>query len=62
MEKNNHSRKNRVQKTNGTTTVEAVKSNGNSPQNTGGAQTPLEARFAEAQTNLTSRSRSVSNT
>lgn len=52
MEKNNRSRKNRIQKTNGTATAEAVKSNGNSPQPTGGAQTPLEARFAEAQTNL----------
>jgi DNA-binding MurR/RpiR family transcriptional regulator len=52
MEKINRSKKNRIQKTNGTATVEAVKSNGNSPQNTGGAQTPLESRFAEAQTNL----------
>jgi DNA-binding MurR/RpiR family transcriptional regulator len=42
MEKNNRSRKNRIQKT-----------NGDSPQNSGGgAQTPLEARFAEAQINL----------
>lgn len=52
MEKNNRSRKNRIQKTNDTAAVEAVKSNGNSPQHTGGAQTLLEARFAEAQTNL----------
>lgn len=52
MEKNNRSRKNRIQKTNGAAAVEAIKSNGNSPQQTGGAQTPLEARFAEAQTNL----------
>lgn len=52
MEKNNRSRKNRTQKTNGTATAEAVKSDGNSSQNTPGAQTPLEARFAEAQINL----------
>jgi DNA-binding MurR/RpiR family transcriptional regulator len=52
MEKNNRSRKNRVQNTNGMATAEAVKSDGNSPQNTGGAQTLLEARFAETQINL----------
>ena len=52
MEKNNRSRKNPIQKTDGTATAEAVKSNGNSLQNTGGAQTPLETRFIEAQTNL----------
>jgi DNA-binding MurR/RpiR family transcriptional regulator len=52
MEKNNRSRKNRIQKADGMTTAEAVKSKDNLSQNTGGARTPLEARFAEAQINL----------
>lgn len=52
MEKNNRSRKNRIRNTNGATAVEAVKANGDSPQNKGVAQTPLEARFAEAQSSL----------
>lgn len=52
MEKNTRSRKNRSRKTDGATADEAVNTNGNSPQNGGGSQTPLEARFAEAQANL----------
>ncbi len=54
MEKNTHSRKARIQKTNGTATVAAFKNSSNSPEGqiAADAQTPLEMRFIEAQTNL----------
>ncbi len=58
MDKNTHSKKSRIQKTNGTSTVDVVKNDGDSSQIAGGAQTPLEERFTEARTNLsTSRQR-----
>lgn len=58
MEKNTRSRKNRIQKTNGTAAVNAVKNDGDSSSDGGAppmqatAQTSLEERFTEARTNL----------
>lgn len=54
MEKNTRSRKNRIQKTNGTAAVNVVKNDGDSPETpvTADGQTPLEIRFLKAQTNL----------
>ena len=52
MEKNNRLRKTRNQKTNGSATAETVKSDDNLSQHAGSSQTPLEARFTEAQNNL----------
>ena len=54
MEKNTHSKKSRVQKTNGSEAVDTIKNDGDSPQTAAAAtaQTSLEARFNEAQTNL----------
>ncbi len=58
MEKNTRSRNNRIQKTNGTSAVGVVKNDGDSPAIAATTQTPLEARFTEALTNLsTSRQR-----
>ncbi|MBA4124842.1 MAG: MurR/RpiR family transcriptional regulator [Acidobacteria bacterium] len=52
MEKNTRSRNSRIQKTNGTATVGVVKNDGDSPAIEAMTQTPLEARFTEARTNL----------
>lgn len=55
MEKNTRSKKSRAQKTNGCEVVETIKNDGDSPQTAAAvarAQTSLEARFNEAQTNL----------
>ncbi|MGI8786226.1 MAG: MurR/RpiR family transcriptional regulator [Pyrinomonadaceae bacterium] len=53
MEKTTRSKKSRVQKTNGREAVETIKNDGDLPQTAATTtQTSLEARFNEAQTNL----------
>lgn len=52
MEKNTRSGKNRTRKTNGAAAPDAVKGGGDSPVIDATTQTPLEARFNEARTNL----------